>query len=184
MKKLLYVMLMMVLAVGLAACGDSDENNNANGENNDQEQANVDNGDNGSENADGAEEGDADEAAGEDSDALGDENYQQIVDLLKDNDFEVTDVQEGYDDVIGSEGSVTMVVNGEDMLALQVYKMEEGHENLDKINESGTATLEFEGQQGDVEGFYAIGNYAIFLAEGHPDSEAVETLLKDNFTPQ
>ncbi|MUV38209.1 hypothetical protein JNUCC1_02045 [Lentibacillus sp. JNUCC-1] len=180
MKKLLYAMLMMVLIAGLAACGDAEADGKANdNENNAQDEVADE-----ATNDNAAEEANDNSASEDADDPLENENFAQVVDILKENDYEVTDVQSGFDDVVGSEDSVTMVVNGEDMLTLQVFKVEDGHENLNKINETGEATLEFDGQQGDVAGFYAIGNYAFFLGEGHPDSEEVETLIKDNFSPQ
>src|SRR5699024_6336626 len=175
MKRLLSLFVMLILAGVLVACS-GDNNNNA---------ANADTENNGDANAEendvNGNSTDSDDAT-DDGDLPEDENYDQVFDMLESEGYELGEKEEGFKEDFGADSAITVVLNGEDALPLQIYKMPEDSENLEQAHETGEMTMEYEGQEGQIP-VLAIDNYCFFLDEGHPDVDDVYQLIEDNFEP-
>jgi|SRR5690625_2320074 len=190
MKKFLMLLMLTVFAAGMVACGsDNNENNNGN-ENNQEEQSNnsnaVDENENQNENENGNEDAVDNENAANDNgeeadagDAADNEGFQEFISLLEDEGMDV-DVQAGNEDVTDYTDSIDLIVNGEDMLTVEVYEMEADSENLKNAKENGEVEVVFEGMEGELPA-KAKGNYVFLLAEGHPDLDAIEDIIENDF---
>ncbi|GKV57344.1 hypothetical protein NCCP2222_32910 [Sporosarcina sp. NCCP-2222] len=171
MKKLLMVLLMALLVMALAACGDDKK---------DEGQAAGTNDTDNTEQAEGTTD-DAEGTEDASTDAVEDEYFQNVIAILKDAGYDVTDIKENYDNsfFVDTISSVAAVINGEDVLQFQAYEIDPDSESLKQAQETGLAPAEFEGQKFDYEGIIVIGNHYFFLAEGHPDQADIYKLLEE-----
>lgn len=168
MKKALLVLMMMIVAGALAACGGESPKEDAGAKD--------------TEATDGGATDSGAEAGDENVDPT-DPNFDLIIDLLKDAGLEVGDKTTGYADIDGTLQVMTVVIEGEDMLPLQVYKMEPDSDNLKSAKEKGVVTMEFEGQSGEIP-MEAKDDFLYFLAEGHPDQEKVYKVMENDFNQE
>jgi len=184
MKKLLTLLMMVVFAVGMVACGSDKDNNNEGNDNanNQQEENNGNNAGNGNEDANnnGNEDNSGNENAEGDAEGATEKpGFQEFISLLEAEGLEV-EVQAGNEDVPDYKDSINLVVNGEDMLLVEIYEMEADSDNLKQAHENGEVTVVFEGMEGELPA-KAKGNYVFLLAEGHPDLETIENIIDNDF---
>lgn len=174
MRKLLALLAVLILTVGLVACGDDNDTEEPATEPEETEQ-----------DTDG-EEADEDESADDESEEVADgefaanEKINEVLTLLDDNGFEVSNVIDGNLDVVGSTDGIMAEINGDDLFLFEAVELEEGHENIDQVQNDGEVTMEFEGQQGEVPA-WGKGNYVFLLAEGHEDYEEIVELIENEF---
>ena len=172
MKKALLVFMMMVVAGALAACnGDTAKDDAA--------KPDTEAADSGA--TDTEADADAD-ASSEDVDPT-DPNFDRILDLLKDAGLEVGEKTTGFADIAGTTQVMNVVIDGEDMLPLQVYMMEPDSENLKSAKEKGEVTMEFEGQEGQIP-MEAKDDFLYFIADGHPEHDKVYDVLDNDFNQE
>lgn len=112
------------------------------------------------------------------------ENFLQIIDIIRSNGFEISEPTVGDNDVKGAKDNVYFDINGEHFLIFQVFEMEPGDENLKLAEDTGMVILEFDGEEGEVPADMVIENYIFFLPEGHPDHDAVFAALEEEFQPK
>ena len=159
MKKLFMTLLMAMLVAALAACSGDEKK--------DEEQATDST----------VTEGTSDEDVAVES--TGNEYYDNVVAILKDAGYEVTNVTDGDPEFFtDTKNAFSAEINGEDMLTLQLFEIDPDSEYLKNAKETGMGQAEFEGEVAEIP-VDVIGNHYIFLAEGHPDQEDVIKLLKE-----
>ncbi|WP_025784542.1 hypothetical protein [Sporosarcina sp. D27] len=165
-KKAFLVLMMMIVAGALAACGgDATKDESAKP---DTEATDSDTTDSGA------------EASAEDVEPT-DPNFDRILDLLKDAGVEVGEKTTGYADIAGATQVMNVVINGEDMLPFQVYMMDPDSENLKSAKEKGEVTMEFEGQEGQIP-MEVKDDFLYFIADGHPDRDKIYDVMVNDFS--
>lgn len=164
MKKFLMLLLAVVMIGALAACGGDDKDKDKDADKTPP--------------ASETETPDAGET--EAPEATGNEYYDSVVTILTDAGYEVANahVDEELDFFTDTVSSFSIEINQEDMLPLQMYQIKADSEHLATAKETGMGQAGFEGEVFESE-VVVIGDYYFFLGEGHPDSEAVITLLKE-----
>lgn len=152
------MLLMVVLIVSaLAACSEEDKNNDNQAEKNDS-----------TETTDGAT-----------SEEIENEYYKNVVEILKDEGYEVTNTTAGDTDFFtDTKSSFSTEVNGEDMLTFQMFEIDPNSEHLKNAKETGMGQAEYEGEVAEIP-VLVIGNYFVFMAEGHPDQPDIYKLLQE-----
>lgn len=180
MKKLAFLLMTILLAVGLAACGDDKGKTDDGDKNITGQEADGNESGNDAEDA-GAGAGAEDEWPEEviNPEAVNNEYFIKVRDLLEENGYEVGELiafdYSFFDGVMAG----AIEINGEDMFPLQIFELREDDENLEHAKETGLGIAEYAGEKGEIP-VLAIDHYYFFLAEGHPDQEAVYKLLKEN----
>lgn len=173
MRKVLFALMLTMIVAALAACG-GDTKDGAAGDKPAAE---------GTETAgeDSADEGADDSTAADGQSAeLTDPNFEKIIELLKEEGLDVGEMTAGEADIEGSTEVMHVIIDGEDMLPFQVYKMEPDSENLKSAKEKGEVTYEFEGQSGQIP-MDAKGDFLYFLSDGHPDHDKVYDVMENKF---
>lgn len=112
------------------------------------------------------------------------ENFLQVIEIIRSNGFDISEPAVGDNDVKGAKDNVYFNINEEDLLPFQVFEMEPGDENLQLAKDSGNVVLEFEGMEGEVPADLVNENYIFFLPEGHPDRDDVLKALEEEFRPE
>lgn len=156
MKKIVTLLMVLVLGIVLVACGDGA------GEKPENEQPN---GNNAGNNEGGTEE----IGAGEVDNAF----FKQVAEKLEEKGFEVKpagyEVDPMFLDVVENQ---RLEINKEDFMPLEIYEIEKDSEHLATAEETGEFPVEFEGEKGTLP-VEVKDNYIFFLAEGHPDFDAI-----------
>ncbi|GKV68197.1 hypothetical protein NCCP2716_06950 [Sporosarcina sp. NCCP-2716] len=165
MKKVLFLLMVGIVAAALAACGGDKKAD-------DKPAAPA------GEEA-GTDSGTADEPVAEDVDPV-DPNFDKIIDLLKKAGLEVGEKKTGFADIEGTQQVMEVEIDGEDMLPLQIYKMDPDSENLKSAKEEGKVTMTFEGESGEIP-MNAKGDFLYFIADGHPDRDKVYEVIENDF---
>lgn len=168
-KRLTAVAAMTLFVAGLAACGNEAVESGGKTEATSAEAAETD----------AETETDLGEA-----EASANAAFLQIAELLETEGLNPSEPLVGENDVKGSVDNAWIVVDGEDMLPLQIYEMEPGDENLETAKDTGEVTLSFDGMEGEVPVELIKDNYVIFFAEGHPDRDQVIKLIDEQFKPE
>ncbi|REB07417.1 hypothetical protein DVB69_11355 [Sporosarcina sp. BI001-red] len=168
MKKAFLVLMMMIVAGALAACGDDTSKDKTTKPETEASEP-------------GATEGDG-EASSEDVDPT-DPNFDKIIELLEAEGLEVGEKTSGFADIDGTTQVMNVVINGEDMLPFQVYMMKSDSENLKSAKDKGEVTMEFEGQSGQIP-MEAKDDFLYFIADGHPDHDKIYDVMKNDFNQE
>lgn len=170
MKKILALLAVLILTVGLVACGDDEK----------EEETNTDTTEEAGEETDGEDEGEEKEDSAEDGDSERSGKLDELLTLLEDNGMEVNVTGEGNLDIVGSTASIIAEINGEDLFTFEAFELEEGHENIAQVEESGEATMDFDGMKGEVPAWNK-GNFVFLLPEGHEDYDEIVELIENEF---
>src|SRR5699024_2281539 len=179
MRKLLALLAVLMLAVGLVACGDDKkEDEGKEGEETRQGAGDEEEADD-EEEAAGEKEGDEEEAA-TDGEFSSNEKLNELLTLLEANGLEVNVISEDNLDVIGSTHAVMVEVNGDDLFTFEAFELEEGHENLSQVEETGQVTMEFDGMEGEVPA-WSKGNFVFMLPEGHANYDEIVDIVDNEF---
>lgn len=184
MRKALSSVVMLLLLFALAACGSDKESNNK-----EEEKAKVEQTTNGEETPSKGEASEDENPNGEpdgyggivDPTSADNEFFKGVHKLLQDNGYEVGDITPLDYSTMSAYRAVTMEVNGENRLPLQIFEYKPEAENLKTAKESGTVIASFGGHGGEVGGVIGLGNHVFTLSEGHPDQEAIYKLLEENY---
>ncbi len=163
MKKVLFLLMTGVIAAALAACGGEEKAADKPAENQ----------------AAGTENDTADKPVADDVDPV-DPNFDTIIDLLKKAGLDVGEKKTGFADIEGTQQVMEVEIDGEDMLPLQIYKMDPDSDNLKSAKEEGKVTMTFEGESGEIP-MNAKGDFLYFLSEGHPDQAKVYEVIENDF---
>lgn len=151
------LLLVALIVSALAACSGDDKNN-------DNQTPEKDS----TEQTDGATSGE-----------IEDEYYKNVVEILKDEGYEVTNITGGDPEFFtDTKSSFGAEVNGEDMLQLQLFEIDPNSEHLKNAKATGMGQAEYEGEVAELP-VLVIGNHYIFLAEGHPDQLAIYKLFQE-----
>lgn len=179
MRKLLALLAVLILTVGLVACGDDKKDEEKPDESADagETEGSEDEGEEaGSEDA----EGEDNEEGSSDGEFSSNEKFNELLTLLNDNGMDVKVVSEGNVDVVGATDGVMAEINGEDLFTFEAFEVEEGHENLAQVEETGEVTMDFEGMEGEVPA-WSKGNFVFMLAEGHENYDEIVELIENEF---
>lgn len=181
-KKLFLFALMAFVIASLSACGDKEkpaekEETKAEAKAEKSEKKNEEKGE------EKNEEKSEEKAGGQSGEAAVEPDLLDIITLLKDNGIE-TGEPKPYttEDIPGSTAAVVTEISGEEMLPLQIYKLDPASDNYKLAQDKSKVILEFEGQKGEID-ILSKGPYAIFLAEGHPEREKVYKIIEEKLKP-
>lgn len=164
---------MAMLVMALAACGTDKKDEGQAAGTNDTEQAEGTTDD-----TEGSE--DTEDTAAASGEMLDNEFSNNVLTLLKDAGYDLQNVKGGDTDFfVDTKAALTVEINGEDFLPLQIFEIDPDSDSLKKAQETGMAPVEFEGEKVDYPGVLIIDNYYIFLAEGHPDQADIYKLLEE-----
>lgn len=169
MKKLFSLLMMLVLAMALAAC-------NSEG---DSAKAGKDEGKKAS------EQTEKDEAAGEveaveglvDPKSVENEYFKSVHALLKEEGYEVGELKAEDHTFFDAKQAVSIEVDGEDMLPLQIFDLDKDNKHLADAKKTGMGWATFDGQEGEIP-VLVIDHYYFFMNEGHPKQKELYDLLE------
>lgn len=153
MKKFMMLIMVLTLGVVLVACGDNT--------NTPKEPSNTV--------EEGNDNGSGDFVSGE----VDNEYFKKVIAKLKEKGFEVE--PKGFEQdplFVDVKENQHIEINKEDFMPLEVYEIEEDSEHLKEAEETGEFAAEFEGQKGMLP-VHIYGKYIFYLAEGHPDFDAI-----------
>lgn len=156
MKKFATLLMVLTLGIVLAACDDGAGQKPANDQPNGNDAENNEGG-----------------AEGIGTDEVDNAFFKQVAEKLEEKGFEIKlagyEVDPMFLDVIENQ---RIEVNKEDFMPLEIYEIDPDSEHLATAEEKGEFPVEYEGEKGALP-VEVKDNYIFFLAEGHPDFDAI-----------
>lgn len=110
--------------------------------------------------------------------ALTDEDFfQEVYTKLQNNGFTVSEPLLANIVMFKAETGMTLVVNGESLLPLHLYKIASTDERLPKIDQTGTIEVAI-GSKREPLAVNRVENFVIYLHKGHPDYENIMQVIE------